>query len=138
MNTFMPSAYEFSDLSNTSSHEPQKTASVRSQLRSTTLPATRPRDLLAAGLEALDFLNLGVLVTDESRLILVANRTAEHILSDHDGLDVTPDGSLCETRGACSPPLSSVIQQVKDENRSSTSSSTGAVLAVRRRSGRRP
>jgi len=44
------------------------------------------RELLSAGLEALDLLNIGLLVCSASAELLVANRTAEQILQARDGL----------------------------------------------------
>jgi len=53
--------------------------------------------LLAAGLEALDLLNIGVVVCDASAKVLTANSVAERILSDSDGLELSSDGTLSTT-----------------------------------------
>src|SRR2546422_6289285 len=54
----------------------------------------RPSDLVAAGLEALDSINLGVAVTNAARQLLLTNRTAEQILATRDGVEATASGGL--------------------------------------------
>jgi hypothetical protein len=49
-------------------------------------------DLIRAGLEALDSVDVGVVVTDESGRLMVANHVAEQILEAHDGVEVTSGG----------------------------------------------
>src|SRR5437868_8110543 len=49
----------------------------------------RPYHLLMAGFEALDLVNVGVVVTSASGQLLLANRTAEQILKTRDGLEFT-------------------------------------------------
>ena len=98
----------------------------------------RPSELVAAGLEALDSLNLGVAVTNGSRQLLLANRTAEQILATGDGLEVTSQGLLATLKRSCNPSLSVVIQQAAQGGLSGNTSSKDAVLAVQRPSGKRP
>ncbi len=52
------------------------------------------RDLLSAGLEALDLLNIGLMVCSASAELLVANQTADQILQARDGLELNSDGSV--------------------------------------------
>ncbi len=97
----------------------------------------RPTDLVAAGLEALDSLNLGVAVTNGARQLLLTNRTAEQILATRDGVEATSFGTLATLKRCCSPSLSMVIQQVA-QGTFAGSPTKDAVLAVQRPSGKRP
>ena len=97
----------------------------------------RPTDLVAAGLEALDSLNLGVAVTNGARQLLLTNRTAEQILATRDGVEATSSGTLATLKRCCSPSLSMVIQQVA-QGTFAGSPTKDAVLAVQRPSGKRP
>lgn len=136
----MSGACEFSNVSNTPSRQPEKSVPIgqaRSNAETSGIPCSRASDLLAAGLEALDFLNLGVLVTDESRAVFVTNRTAEQILGERDGIELSAEGALTDTRGACNPPLGSVIRQVARLHRSTACATATCLLAIRRRSRRR-
>ena len=138
MTHIMSGACGFSDLSNTPSRQPEKSPIGRARSNGDkSVISSRASDLLAAGLEALDFLNLGVLVTDETRVVFLANRTAEQILVERDGIELSTEGALTDTRGACNPPLGSVIRQVAGPQRS-TASTMSSCVAIRRRSGRRP
>jgi DNA-binding CsgD family transcriptional regulator len=98
----------------------------------------RPHELVAAGLEALDALNLGVAVTNGSRQLLLANRTAEQILATNDGLEVTSHGVLGTLKRSCNPPLSAAIQQAAQGGPSGDPSTKDSVLVVQRPSGKRP
>ena len=98
----------------------------------------RPSDLVAAGLEALDSINLGVAVTNGARQLLLTNRTAEQILATRDGVEATASGGLATLKRCGSPSLSVVIQQVAQGTFSGSSPANNAVLAVRRPSGKRP
>src|SRR6516225_7205954 len=62
--------------------------------------AQRPLGLLVAGLEALDLVNIG---------LLVAN-TADQVLESRDGLELSLQGEL-RTSKRCSPSLSLLMQQ---------------------------
>jgi DNA-binding CsgD family transcriptional regulator len=92
--------------------------------------------IVAAGLEALDLLNVGVAVTNASRQLLFANQTAEQILLAHDGLDVTADGVLYSLDKSSGLPL--VVYQAVRKAQPGAQESTNGLLAVRRSSGRRP
>ena len=93
----------------------------------------RPLHLLAAGFEALDLVNVGLLVTSASGQLLLANRTAEAILKLRDGIELGPTG-LVRTSLKCTPSLSCLI----DAAIKAGGSSRDSVLPVRRPSGRRP
>src|SRR5438270_1621676 len=54
----------------------------------------RPFHLLMAGFEALDLVNVGLLVTSATGQLLLANRTAEGILKARDGLELTGGGAV--------------------------------------------
>jgi len=96
----------------------------------------RGPDTLAAGMEALDLLNVGVGVTNGLCQLLFANHTAQQILAARDGLEVTTEGVLSSLKKSCSPPLSALIRQVAQGTQRGTSGDM--VLAVRRPSGKRP
>jgi DNA-binding CsgD family transcriptional regulator len=98
----------------------------------------QPPDVIAASLEALDLLDIGVGVTDRMRRLLFANRRAQRILATRDGLGVTAQGVLCTVKTCCGPPLSVVLQQAAQGAMSGKPYSKDAVLAVRRPSGKRP
>lgn len=96
---------------------------------------TSVQDLLAAGFEALDLLNIGLVVCAGSGQLLVANRTAEQILSRRDGLELGPDGVLSTTE-ACTPSVSQLLQAAIAAQPGDAGASDSA-LAVRRASGKR-
>jgi DNA-binding CsgD family transcriptional regulator len=93
----------------------------------------RPYHLLTAGFEALDLVNVGLVVTSASGQLLLANRTAEEILKLRDGIELGPTG-LVRTSLKCTPSLSSLMEVVIKAGGGSRDS----VLPVRRPSGRRP
>jgi DNA-binding CsgD family transcriptional regulator len=97
----------------------------------------RPFDLLMAGLEALDLLNIGLAVTNSAGLLLLANQTAERVLNARDGLELTARGVLRSARGA-SPDLSDLLRQAARAQGPGRPETSGAVLAVARPSGKRP
>jgi DNA-binding CsgD family transcriptional regulator len=92
-----------------------------------------PSELVDAGLEALDWLNLGVVLTDSTGKLLLANRTAEQILAGRDGLEVTPGGAIGTANRGGSRALRAAIQQAAQEV-----SPSNAALVVPRSSGKRP
>jgi DNA-binding CsgD family transcriptional regulator len=94
--------------------------------------------VLAAGLEALDLLDIGVAVTNGSRQLLFANQTAEQILLTRDGLEVTPHGVLSSIKRSSGTSLSELIQQAAQVAQSGKQDPKDAVLAVQRPSGKRP
>jgi len=94
----------------------------------------RPYHLLMAGFEALDLVNVGVVVTTATGQLLLANRTAEQILNTRDGLELTPTGSI-RTSLKSTPSLNALMDAVARPGHAGTRDS---VLPVRRPSGKRP
>ena len=93
----------------------------------------RPYHLLMAGFEALDLVNVGLLVTSASGQMLLANRTAEQILKIRDGIELGPTG-LVRTSLKCVPSLNALM----DAAIKAGVGFRDSVLPVRRPSGRRP
>jgi len=93
----------------------------------------RPFHLLIAGFEALDLVNVGLVVTSAAGQLLLANRTAEEILKLRDGIELGPTG-LVRTSLKCTPSLNSLMDTVIKAGGGSRDS----VLPVRRPSGKRP
>jgi len=90
---------------------------------------TNVRQLLMAGFEALEVVNVGLLLVNESSQPMLANRTAEQILAMRDGLEFDGNGSLCigKNRRPLFPGHSILGLQARD-----------LVFAVERPSGKRP
>jgi DNA-binding CsgD family transcriptional regulator len=93
----------------------------------------RPFHLLIAGFEALDLVNVGLVVTSAAGQLLLANRTAEEIVKLRDGIELGPTG-LVRTSLKCTPSLNSLMDTVIKAGGGSRDS----VLPVRRPSGKRP
>ena len=70
------------------------------------------RNLLRVGFEALDQLNVGFVVTDVLGQVLLANSTANRILSTRDGLELTSGGALSSS--ATGLRLESLHQSLKE------------------------
>jgi DNA-binding CsgD family transcriptional regulator len=100
--------------------------------------AQETSNILAAGLEALEMLNIGVAVTNSARRVLFANQTAEQILLSRDGLEVTEQGILQSVSKWSNPSLSRVMQQASQAAQPDTSEAQDVILAIRRPSGKRP
>ncbi len=95
-------------------------------------------NILAAGLEALEMLNIGVAVTNGARRVLFANQTAEQILLSRDGLEVTDQGTLQPVSKWSNPSLPRIMQQASQAAQPDTSEAKDVILAIRRPSGKRP
>jgi DNA-binding CsgD family transcriptional regulator len=95
------------------------------------------RDLLTAGLEALDLLNIGLMVCSAAAELLVANQTAEQILQAHDGLELDSDGTLAITHGETAS-LKNLVTRVAETTRGHESGSRDSAFAVQRATGKRP
>lgn len=95
-------------------------------------------NILAAGLEALDLLNIGVVVTNGFRQLLFANQTAEQILLARDGLEVTAQGVLTATNRSSGSSFSESMQQAAQVLTPGKQEPKDAILALRRSSGKRP
>src|SRR4029077_3980675 len=98
----------------------------------------RPSDVVAAGLEALDSLNLGVALTDASAHLLLTNRTADQILATRDGLEVTAQGVIGTVKRCCSASLRVGIEQAAQTALSEQPCLKNTALIVERASGKRP
>jgi DNA-binding CsgD family transcriptional regulator len=94
----------------------------------------RPLHLLMAGFEALDLVNVGLLVTNMGGQLLLANHTAEQILATRDGLEVTA-GETVRTSLKSSPALNLLVEAA---SKAQPSEFGDAILAIRRPSGKRP
>ena len=94
--------------------------------------------ILAAGLEALEMLNIGVAVTNSVRRVLFANQTAEQILLSRDGLELTDQGVLQPVSKWSNPSLARVMQQAAQAPPEIVQEPRDAILAIRRPSGKRP
>lgn len=106
---------------------PQLTESICQKVRQPAL----------VGLEALDVLNIGVVVTSSSRRLLFANEIAQHILTTRDGLEVTAQGVL-DTRKRSNPSLKDLMQQAAHTAMGGGAAVRDSVLAVERSCGKRP
>lgn len=95
------------------------------------------RDLLSAGLEALDLLNIGLVVCTSSGLALVTNQTAEEILNARDGLERDAEGRLCATHDE-SESLKALVRSVAENVRVEDAVNRETAFAVARGNGQRP
>jgi DNA-binding CsgD family transcriptional regulator len=94
--------------------------------------------ILAAGLEALEMLDIGVAVTDSLRRVLFANQTAEQILISRDGLEMTDQGILQPISKWSNPSLGRIMRQAARVPHPDTPEARDILLAIRRPSGKRP
>ena len=97
----------------------------------------RSLPLLMVGFEALDLLNIGLVVTTATGMLLMANRVAEQLLESRDGLELTPSGVFQEMTG-CGPALSGLLEQAARPGVMARRSREDAVVAIQRPSGKRP
>lgn len=95
------------------------------------------RDLLSAGLEALDLLNIGLLVCSASAELLVANQTAEQILQARDGLELDSDGTLSTTHNERAS-LKDLVRSVAKTAQTLEVVHRDSAFAVQRSAGKRP
>jgi len=93
----------------------------------------RPFHLLVAGFEALDLVNVGLLVTGATGQLLLANRTAERILKTRDGLELTGSG-VVRTSMKSTPSLNTLMESVANPE---VTGARDSVVALRRPSGKR-
>jgi DNA-binding CsgD family transcriptional regulator len=110
--------------------------------RAFTMPTTRGAvgttvsDLLAAGFEALDLLNIGLVVCSASGEMLVANHTAEEILRTRDGLELNSEGVLTAPQDDTGS-LRVLVKHVAETSQTAELGSRDSAFAVRRPSGKR-
>lgn len=95
------------------------------------------RDILMASFEALDLINLGLIVTSATDQLLLANATAEQMLKARDGLELTRSGELRASAGCC-PRFLEVLHRMIQETLEGDGGTKPEVLAVRRPSGKHP
>ena len=99
--------------------------------------ASRSLPLLMAGFEALNLLNIGLVVTSASGSLLMANGAAEQTLASRDGLELNASGIFGVMNG-CGNSLGATLQRAANStNARSGDQLEDAVLAVPRPSGRR-
>ena len=98
-------------------------------------PENHALHLMMAGLDALDLLNIGLALADPSGSLLLANRTAKHILEMRDGLQLTSRGVLQSSLYSWGVD---VLQQAAKAARAEEPKTNDVVLAVQRSSGKRP
>ena len=92
--------------------------------------------LLMAGFEALDLVNIGVIVANVSGRLLLANQTAEQILDAREGLALTTKGAL-QASGTSGTALGALLRQFGAPGPRGIEA-TGTVLAIPRSNGKRP
>jgi DNA-binding CsgD family transcriptional regulator len=97
---------------------------------------SRHLQLFLAGFEALDLIDLGLVVVDAAGRILLANRTADQMIRSRDGLEVTTQGELRARKG-CGSSLLELAKAVRARP-DGKPEKNGAVVAIRRPSGGRP
>jgi DNA-binding CsgD family transcriptional regulator len=99
---------------------------------------SRSLPLLMAGFEALNLLNIGLVVTTATGLVLMANGAAEQILLSHDGLELSDEGVFGVMKG-CGNSLAPMLQRAAHSSGTTTAAakSENAVIAVHRPSGKR-
>jgi DNA-binding CsgD family transcriptional regulator len=93
--------------------------------------------LLWAVLHAFDVLGIGWIVCDASSCLLGANRTAENILRNRDGLKLDRNGVLSVACGQ-NVSLPRAVRQAVDPPRFTNSGNQDFTLAVNRQFGKRP
>lgn len=93
----------------------------------------RTFDLLMAGFEALDLVNIGLAVIGSGGSLLLANHTAEQVFESRDGLELTARRNIRTTQRS-TPALDDLIRQAARPSDGTADS----LLAVQRSSGRRP
>jgi DNA-binding CsgD family transcriptional regulator len=91
---------------------------------------------LRHGLQALNALTIGVVTVSASGKMLFANKCAERILAHEDGIGLTRKGIVAAS-GAMAQRLKDLIALVA-ETTNGVSIHAGGLLAIERRSGRRP
>lgn len=94
------------------------------------------RDLLSAGLEALDLLNIGLMVCSASAELLVTNQTADQILRTRDGLELDSGGIVAAIHEK-TESLRELVKKVA-ESRGEERAGSDSAFAVQRAEGKRP
>ncbi|HST10790.1 MAG TPA: helix-turn-helix transcriptional regulator, partial [Terriglobales bacterium] len=89
------------------------------------------------GLEALDLLNIGLIVCNASAECLVANQMADQILQTRDGLELDPEGVLSTIHDDAAA-LKQLVKQVAKTSRGRELGDRDSAFAVQRAAGKRP
>jgi len=97
----------------------------------------RSVSLFWASLQALDYLGIGWIVCDASSRVLGANRTADTIIRNRDGLELRSDGVLRTLNGE-NQFLSQALKLATEPTIFGKSRKPDITLAVQRQSGKRP
>jgi DNA-binding CsgD family transcriptional regulator len=100
------------------------------------LIGTPVEELLRASFEALDLLDIGLVVCDASGRALISNQTAVHILGTRDGLEIDCDGLLRSTQHS-RPALSELVERVAAASQTDGAGSRDAAVSVPRADGKR-
>jgi DNA-binding CsgD family transcriptional regulator len=95
-------------------------------------------DLIRAGLEALDSVDVGVVVTDESGRLMLANHVAEQILEAHDGIEVTSSGAVVIATESGFRPLRLPTRRTSQPGIRNDQSTGDSVDVIPRGSEKRP
>lgn len=96
---------------------------------------TTIQGMMIAGFEALDLLNVGVVITTDAGRVVLANSVAEEILQAGDGLELSSSGELRSSRRCC-PALIDTLKNA-GKNLEKDSAVEPSVLVVRRPSGKK-
>ena len=97
-----------------------------------------PWFLLRGMLAAYDILGVGLGIVDGDKRVQHTNRVADEILAVHDGLELTPEGTLRLDRGKTSAPKGLFDRLPVCEARDAGEQEHVSVLAIPRSSGKRP
>jgi DNA-binding CsgD family transcriptional regulator len=92
-------------------------------------------ELIGASFEALDLLNIGLILCGESGQLQFTNRTADNILQSRDGLEIDAYGLLRATK-PCVPSLAELIERVLRSESGNRAGSADAAISLRRPSKR--
>jgi len=95
------------------------------------------RELIDASFEALDLLNIGLILCAESGQLQFTNRTADEILQSRDGLEVNAHGVLQATQEDASL-LSELIGRVTRASADEVRAHADVAVSLRRASRKRP
>jgi DNA-binding CsgD family transcriptional regulator len=93
------------------------------------------QELIGASFQALDLLNIGLIVCNASGRMLFTNQTSERILLSQDGLEIDATGVVRATNSS-GPALPDVIAQIAS-SAEGAETTRDVAIALARRSGRR-
>ena len=93
-------------------------------------PTGNPQSMISMGLEALDCLNIGLLISTPDCRLLQANRTGQHILQAGKFVGVDPAGILRTVKGV-RPTLAEIVRKVTEPSGSEKSEGPHVVTTMR-------